>query len=533
MNIRNVLAAVACSLLFAAPAASQCAAVPGDPMPGPFERNWDWSNNRRQLTYCFDPATPVILANAAEFAAENLSNAGLGWTLVNAHICPPGWNLRRPIPGQPDIRIRAARLGMVPVGPSGGPDQGNGFPDHPQDYEYPSDRPRPDDPYPGSPGNPGEGPWAPGKPGPGGGRMPGGGGGLRFVRPPLAYFQPGPFTVPGGRWIRSAEVVFNWEPRPPKDATEIPEDPKWSHFIDPLPGTLTYDPRITGLHELGHAIRLDHDDADFDGDVTRYPTGTRTPAVNTVIIQRALGAALASRVLTDDVVNGDLEAGQNKIADSGKKRNVMKTFAVLGQHGINPLLGLPPGSAYSYTERERATARAACRDTPAQVPPPPIRLAAGPGRWQQWVGLSLLDGADNPILPGYAPGTVGNGILGDYVVGSIPAAAGLSGELTTTVDGWTGSTIVTVHVAGATSGTAPVLVTLPFSPYHAKLHVEANAATDWVEIRDTSYGYPYGYGATICAGPLSTLDPVDCGYGMINAGFIAVDLTGTGAPPGP
>jgi hypothetical protein len=354
-------------------------------------------------------------------------------------------------------------------------------------------------------------------PGPGGG---GGGGVPRFARPPLAYFQPGPFTMPGGRWIRSAEVVFNWDPPPPPaaDPTAIPADPKWSFLIDPLPGVLTYDPRIVGMHELGHAIRLDHDDTNFDTDVSRYPTGSRTPAAATEIIRRTPPAALASRVIPDDQVNaaGNLTAGANKLADSGKKMNVMKTFAIQGQHGINPLLGLPPNSAYSYTEKERSTSRAACRDKP---PAMPLRLAAGFGRWQQWAALALLDRGGNTVQT-YAPGQVGNGVLNDFVVSSIPAASGLSGTVTTTIDGLSGSTHVDLHlVAGANaSGTALLIVPVPFSRTYPNLRVEADASADLLTYED-------GGGGVLCTGPLSTLDPADCGLDLLNDGFVAVELT--------
>jgi hypothetical protein len=517
MRFRDLLAFTVCASLSGAPAFAQCAHVPGDPLPGPFDQDFDWSGNRRQLTYCFDAATPFVISSGAEFAAENLTHAGLGWTLVNAGLCPPGWSLRNPIANQPDIRIRVARLGpvlMMPV-PAGGPDGGSGFPEHPHDYESPGEKPRPEQPYPGSPGMPGRGPWGPGMPGPGGG---GGGGMPRFARPPLAYFQPGPFTMPGGRWIRSGEVVFNWDPPPPRDPTEIPADPKWSYLIDPLPGNLTFDPRIVGMHELGHAIRLDHDDTNFDTDVTRYPTGSRTPADLTEIIRRTPPAALASRVLSDDKLNaaGNLIAGKNKLADSGKKMNVMRTFAVLGQHGINPLLGLPPNSAYSYTEKERSTARAACRDKPPALP---IRLAGGFGQWQQWAALALLDGGGNPVQT-YAPGQVGNGVANDFVVTSIPAASGLSGTVTTTIDGLPGSTHVDLHlVAGANaSGTAMLIVPVPFSQTYPDLRVEADASADWLAYEDV-------WGGILCAGPLSTLDPADCGIDLLNAGFVSVELS--------
>ncbi|MFL6193732.1 MAG: hypothetical protein ACJ75H_06140 [Thermoanaerobaculia bacterium] len=514
MRFRNVLAFAVLASLSGASAFAQCAPVAGDPMPGAFFTGWDWSANRRQLTYCIDAATPFVISSGADFAASNLSNAGLGWTLVKAGVCPAGWNLRNPIANQPDIRIRAARLGPIPVVPAGGrPDGGSDFPERPNDYDYPSDMPVPEEPYPGSPGSPGQGPWGPGMPGPGGG---GGGGRPRFARPPLAYFQPGPFTMPGGRWIRSGEVVYNWDPPPPADPNALPTDPKWSSFIDPLPGTLTYDPRIVGMHELGHAIRLDHDDTNFDTDVSVYPTGSRTPQVTTKIILRGPNQALKSRVLPDDVVNGDLEAGANKIADSGKKMAVMRSAGIPGMHGINPGLGLPPGSAYSYTEKERSTARAACRDKP---PAKPMRLLAGFGRWQQWAAATLVDGAGNPVQT-YNPGLVGNGITGDFVADPIPAASGLTGTVDTRIDGLPGSSHVNVHIFAAAnaSGTAQVIVPLPYSKTYTDLRVEADVSGGWLS-------YQNGSGGTLCAGPLATLDPADCGLDLLNAGAVAIELT--------
>src|SRR5436305_7101735 len=204
------------------------------------------------------------------------------------------------------------------------------------------------------------------------------------------------------------------------------------------------------------------------------------------------------------------------IADSGKKRNVMKTFAVIGAHGINPLRGQPPNAADSYTEQERSTARAACRDMPAAMP---IRLAGGLGRWQQWSALALLDGGGNTVQT-YAPGQVGNGILNDFVVSSIPAASGLSGTVTTTIDSLSGSTHVDLHlVAGANaSGTALLIVPVPFSRNYPNLRVEADASTNWLAYED-------GGGGVLCAGPLSTLDPADCGLDLLNDGFVAVELT--------
>jgi hypothetical protein len=241
--------------------------------------------------------------------------------------------------------------------------------------------------------------------------------------------------------------------------------------------------------------------------VSVYPTGSRTPKVTTVIIRRGPNQALKSRVLPDDVVNGDLEAGANQVADSGKKMAVMRSSGIPGMHGINPGLGLPPGSAYSYTEKERSTARAACRDRPAAMP---MRLLAGFGRWQQWAGAALVDGAGNAIQT-YHPGLVAN---------PIPAAAGFTGTVDTRIDGLTGSSHVDVHIfAGSSaSGTAQVIVPLPFSPSYPSLRVEADVSADWLS-------YQNGGGGILCAGPLSTLDPADCGLGLLNAGAVAIELT--------
>jgi hypothetical protein len=45
---------------------------------GPFDPNWDWMFNSRNLTFSVDPATPPILANGAIFAASNLAALRLG-----------------------------------------------------------------------------------------------------------------------------------------------------------------------------------------------------------------------------------------------------------------------------------------------------------------------------------------------------------------------------------------------------------------------------------------------------------------------
>ena len=130
--------------------------------PGPFERNWDWVDNKRDLTFCIEPNTPPLIADAAGFAASNLSNAGFQWTLTDMGNCPANWDLRKPAKGQAHIRVRVADLGAVvrPAGP-----HPESVPDYDQGEDY---KPSPDKvPAPG--------------------RHP------VFRQPPLAYFQPGPY----------------------------------------------------------------------------------------------------------------------------------------------------------------------------------------------------------------------------------------------------------------------------------------------------------------------------------------------------
>ena len=48
--------------------------------------------------------------------------------------------------------------------------------------------------------------------------------------------------------------------------------------------------------------------------------------------------------------------------------------------------------------------------------------------------------------------------------------------------------------------------------------MEADISGNWLAYQD-------GGGGVLCAGPLSTLDPADCGIGLLNAGAVAVELT--------
>ena len=119
-------------------------------------------DNKRDLTFCIEPNTPPLIADAAGFAASNLSNAGFQWTLTTWVIAQPtGICANRPR-GKPISGIRVADLGAVvrPAGP-----HPESVPDYDQGEEY---KPSPDKvPAPG--------------------RHP------VFRQPPLAYFQPGPY----------------------------------------------------------------------------------------------------------------------------------------------------------------------------------------------------------------------------------------------------------------------------------------------------------------------------------------------------
>jgi hypothetical protein len=104
----------------------------------------------------------------------------------------------------------------------------------------------------------------------------------------------------GGRQVHAGEIVFNWQ------VVNNKVNPPWSINI----GDLTFDPCEVGMHEFGHAIRLDHDDTNFDGDTSLWLTGS-APGANAAIIRPAAGMPLASRILGDDKiapVTGDLTA---------------------------------------------------------------------------------------------------------------------------------------------------------------------------------------------------------------------------------
>lgn len=282
---------------------------------GPFDRNFDWKGGKRALTYCVDGAMLAPLAAAARAAATDLSNAGFGWTFVEVgNACPANWAMR-PAAGamQPDLRFRSMAMGPVQVPPGGR---------YPTDWE--------EDHYKATPDMPAGGP-----------------GGWAF--PPLAYFQPGPIVAP--KEFGAAEIVFN-------------ENVAWSS----VPGAAAFDPRNTAMHELGHAIRLDHDEPGagfFDDDVSVTVVGAVAGAGVVIVQQGADGILQTVPPQGDDtVVLGDLTAGPDGIADSGKETNLMERFAVWSQHGANPHVGLPAGR-WSYTRREKASALASAANRPA------------------------------------------------------------------------------------------------------------------------------------------------------------------------
>lgn len=471
------------------------AAPPPAPAPAPpaapvarslYETDWDWNGGRRALTFCVANGTPAPIASAARFSASNLSNAGFGWTLTEMAPCVAGWNLARPVAGQQDIRVRAEDLG--PVMPANR--DAERVTPHDEDDEY--------RPMPG---------------GTGGTRRPGG-----MLVPPLAYFQPGPL-LPGRREIASGEIVFNWR---------VPEgmmtDPKWSTTT----GTNTYDPITTGLHEWGHAIRMRHDEHVFDDDRSICPMGSH-PGAGALIVERGLDNVLQTRIESDDTRNGmgDLTAGANGVASSGKKANVMEALAVLGRHGINSGLGFPPGSAYSYTDREQATGIAADNHRPAM--PGGGGGGAGvlaggfPGQHQWWHSIVLFDAAETP-LPVAVGVATGGGAENDLIVEVAEPAV----RFEALVDVWSeqqpayGSLAISGAV-GAPSGSAVIHIVLPVSPEHPELDLVADAAADSLVISDRWSQ------AVLCIAQLTGFLPADClsasGQPFADGGFLAVGLT--------
>jgi hypothetical protein len=63
-----------------------------------------------------------------------------------------------------------------------------------------------------------------------------------------------------------------------------------------------------------------------------------------------------------------------------------------------------------------------------------------------------------------------------------------------------------------------LIVPVPFSQTYHDLRLEADASRNWLAYEDAG-------GGILCSGPLSTLDPADCGLDLLNGGFVAVELT--------
>lgn len=478
---------------------------PPAPAPAPvapvvrslFDTEWDWNGGARTLTFCIRNGTPALIANAVRAAATDLSNANFSWgpqgmvqtwRLQEVNPCPMGWNLQRPVMNQPRIRVSAEDLGEVRLR---GRDADQATPYDEEDDEY---RAAPD--------------------GSGGSRRPGG-----ILTPPLAYFQPGPF-LRGTREIAAGEIVFNW--RVPMG---MMTDPKWNTQV----GTATFDPREVAMHEWGHAIRMRHDDHVFDDDRRICPEGS-APGANALLVERGPDNVLQTRIRPDDqpTAADDLHAGANGVANSGKKANVLETLAVLGRHTINPGLGFPANSDYSYTEREQATGQAAIRHRPRALGGAGgaggVMLGGLPGQYQFWHQLVFFDGAGKP-LPILASVSSGDGAEHDILLEGLPAAV----ELEATVDLWSKLTFTSTRVElrgkiGSPSGQALIHVALPVSPVHPNLVVEANAAGDTLTITDGSTA------KVLCTTQLLGFLPGDCldgaGAPFVDGGFASVWLAG-------
>ena len=316
------------------------------------------------------------------------------------------------------------------------------------------------------------------------------------------------------RQIWAGEVVFNW--RVPQGRMT---DPKWDIAI----GSDTSDPREVAMHEFGHAIRLDHDDVNFDDDVSIFPTGSRSKAQGVIVRKGGDGKLQTWRIGDDGIVAGDLTAGADGVADSGKKRNAMTTRGVRRQHGINPLFGFPPDSAYSYTDREPETAIAAKKDKIIFLAK--LNIGADPRRYQNWDALVLYDANDNEVAR-FQPGQVGNGIANDFRVEQIPPADHFEARLTASSTELPGVfTTVTVYgyLGAPSEGVSDNLrVFVPLSINHPVLTVVANWWQDTIVIADGV--------SVLCAGELSRFQPVDCSNdfanpSFLNMGFINARLT--------
>jgi hypothetical protein len=507
LNPRTIGLLAATALALASPAARAQM-----PVPGPFDMNFNWLHNKRALTFCVEANTPAVIANGARDAAITLNQVGSPWFLNNVGVCPMNWSLRA-IPGiQPDIRIRIAPLGPLNNLPA------NGFPELPHETES-SPTPVPPSPSPSPYPSGGAG-----KPNPN--DQPPAGANRAFpAGPPLAYFQPGPF-VAAGRQIAYGEVVYNYQLVPDGAGNMVP-NPRW----DTVVGSRAFDPIEVGMHELGHAVRLDHDDLEFNDDVTVIPSGgTVLPFIpNNVAIQAGNDNILQTPAVLDDILFGtDILVGNDFWAGSGKKMNVMRSGILRGQHGVNPFNGLPAGAEWAYTDREQATFNAAAMHMPPGMGTG-LHVFAGEGRAMDWKSLGFYNAA-GLLIVGWVPGLVQNDLTNDFLVWGAPQAPTLYGESDvflmnapankTAVQLW-----ATLGAAPANT-TASLRVWVPYTAVTPKLGIVADWAANTLTYFDMNVNPP----VQLCAVWLAVGHPVDCGYR--SAGVVVVQLSNV-PPPAP
>lgn len=193
---------------------------------GPIDNTFDWTGCQRALLLEFDASATgynlftggQTMAQAFQQGADIWNAANTGWTFRYV-----GDNLGGQLPGNiPRITVRMGNF--VPNGGMPGPIPGN-------DFGPPSGSLPPD--------------IDGGIEGGGGGG--GGGGGVSRA---LAIFRLTGFRV--NDRFSTGEIVVN--PLDPANGLA------WGYFNDVVNGIPTYDPIITALHELGHALRLDHND---------------------------------------------------------------------------------------------------------------------------------------------------------------------------------------------------------------------------------------------------------------------------------
>jgi len=470
-------------------------------MPGPYDQNFTWVNNNRILSYCIDAATPAVIANGVQDAAWLLSAMGSPWTLNNAGACPMNWSMRAVPFVQPNIRVRIAPLGALNL-------PANGFPNQPQE---PGSSPTGSGSYGGGSSD---------KPNPN--DQPPVGGNRVFVSPPLAYFQPGPF-VWGGRQIAYGEVVFNYQ------VVNGVMDPRW----DTAPGTRAFDPIEVGMHELGHAVRLDHDDTVFNDDVVVIPSGAASPLLipNDVAIQKGPDLILQTPAIPDDVIaGGDIVVGNDLWAESGKKMCVMRSGIQRGEHGINPLNGFPANSDYAYTDREQASARAAGM----HIPPgqnASVHIYAGKGRAMDWnLGIGFYNAA-GLLVAGWVPPVVQDDLTKDFIVFGAPAAPKFYAE---------GDVYLTAAPANKTHvqlwgniGAAPanaagnLRIWVPYTAAPVKLGIVA----DWFANTVTYFDMTVNPALQLFQMSLTAGHPVDNNWQSI--GVVNIMLVNAPAPPPP